>query len=65
MFWVSGQRLVDLANTIRRNSWMSELETEELERNLAENIVTSKKKRVNDTGNNLREVRYFDSTGSR
>ena len=28
-------------------------------------IVTSKKKRVNDTGNNLREVRYFDSTGSR
>ena len=37
MFWVSGQRLVDLANTIRRNSWMSELETEELERNLAEN----------------------------
>ena len=28
-------------------------------------IVTSKKKSVNDTGNNLREVRYFDSTGSR
>ena len=32
MFWVSEQRLVDLANTIRRNSWMTELEIEELER---------------------------------
>ena len=28
MFWVSEQRLVDLANTIRRNSWMTELEIE-------------------------------------
>ena len=32
MFWVSEQRLVDLANTSRRNSWMTELEIEELER---------------------------------
>ena len=32
MFWVSEQRLVDQANTIHRNSWMTELETEELER---------------------------------
>ena len=32
MFWVSEQRLVDLANTTRRNSWMTELEIEELER---------------------------------
>ena len=31
MFWVSEQRLVDQANTIRRNSWMTELEIEELE----------------------------------
>ena len=30
--WVSEQRLVDQANTIRRNSWMTELEIEELER---------------------------------
>ena len=30
MFWVSEQRLVDLANTIHRNSWMTELEKEEL-----------------------------------
>ena len=32
MFWVSEQRLVDHANTIRRNSWMTELKIEELER---------------------------------
>ena len=32
MFLVSEQRLVDQANTICRNSWMAELEIEELER---------------------------------
>ena len=32
MFWVSEQRLVNQANTIRRNSWVTELEKEELER---------------------------------
>ena len=32
MFWVSEQKLVDQANTICRNSWMTELEIEELER---------------------------------
>ena len=32
MFWVSEQRLVDQANTICRNSWMTKLEIEELER---------------------------------
>ena len=32
MFWVSEQRLVDQANTIRRISWMTELEIEEQER---------------------------------
>ena len=32
MFWVSEQRLVAQANTIRRNNWMTELEIEELER---------------------------------
>ena len=32
MLWVSEQRLVGQANTIRRNSWMTELEIEELER---------------------------------
>ena len=32
MFWVSEQRLVDQANAIHRNRWMTELEMEELER---------------------------------
>ena len=32
MFWVSGQRLVDQANTIRGNSWITELEIEQLKR---------------------------------
>ena len=31
MFWISEQRLVDQANTIHRNSWMTELEIKELE----------------------------------
>ena len=34
MFWVSEQRLVDQANTIGKNRWMTELEIEELERNV-------------------------------
>ena len=32
MFWLSEQRLVDQANAVDRNSWMTELEIEELER---------------------------------
>ena len=32
MFWVFEHRSVDQANTIRRNSWTTELEIEELER---------------------------------
>ena len=32
MFWVSEQRLVDQANTICRNSWMTDLEIKQLER---------------------------------
>ena len=41
MFLVSEQRLVDQVNTIRRNSWMTELEIEELERK-----VTGSKRKV-------------------
>ena len=37
MFWVSEQRLVDQANTIHRNSWMTELEIKELERKVTGN----------------------------
>ena len=36
MFWVSEQRLVNQANTIHRNSWMTELEIEELEKKVTE-----------------------------
>ena len=39
MFWVSEQRLVDQANTIRRNSWMTELEIEELERKVTRSDI--------------------------
>ena len=35
MFWVSEKRLVDQANTICRNSCMTELDIEELERKVA------------------------------
>ena len=43
MFWVSEQRLVDQANTIRRNSWMTELEIEELERKVtgSDSVITA------------------------
>ena len=34
MFWISEQRLVDQANTIRKNIWMTELEIEEPERKI-------------------------------
>ena len=58
MFWASEQRLVDKANTTRRNSWMAELEIEELERNLARNDSCKEEERsADDTGNNLEEVR--------
>ena len=43
MFWVSEQRLVDQANTILRNSWMTELEIEELERKVTGSKVTAKR----------------------
>ena len=54
LLWVSEQRLVDQANTIRTNSWMTELEIEELERNLAENDSYKEEERSADyTGNNF------------
>ena len=56
MFWVSEQRLVDQANTIHRNSWITELEIEELEKNLTENNCNKEEERsVDDTGSNLGE----------
>ena len=38
MCWVSVQRLIDQANTIRRNSWMKEVEIEELERKVTGSV---------------------------
>ena len=56
MFWVSEQRLVDQANTIRRNSWMTELETEKLERNLGENdSYKAEERSADDTCSNSGE----------
>ena len=61
MFWVSEQRLVDQANTIHRDSWMTELVIKELERNLAENDTYKVEERsADDLGSNLgEEVRYI------
>ena len=61
MFWVSQQRLVYRTNTTSRNSWIAELELEELERNLAENYSYHDEERsADDTCNNLgEEVRYI------
>ena len=44
MFWVSEQRLADPANTVGRNSWITELEIEELERKLtgSDSVIEAK-----------------------
>ena len=41
MFWVSDQRLVDQANAICKNTWINELEIEELEREVtgSDNVI--------------------------
>ena len=48
IFWVSEQRLVEQANTIRRNSWMTELEIEELERKVTgkDSVIVSETRSV-------------------
>ena len=54
MFWVSEQRLFDQANTIHRDNLMTELEIEELERNLVEsNSYKREERSADDTGDNL------------
>ena len=56
MFWVSEQRLVDQADTTCRNSLMTELEIDELEKNLVENDSYKEEERsVDNTSNNLGE----------
>ena len=62
MFWVSEQRLVDQANTICRNSWMTELEIEELERKVtvSDSVIVEEARSVealpNHVGEDVRNV---------
>ena len=46
MFWVSEKRLVDEADTIHRNSWMTELKIKELERKVtaSDSVIVEDKK---------------------
>ena len=60
MFWVSEQRLVDQANTIRRNSWMTELEIDELERK----VTGSDSVIVEEARNVLLEMRAEEQADS-
>ena len=57
MFWVSEQRLVDQANTIRRNSWMTELEIEELERKItgSDSVIVEETRSVEALLDHVRE----------
>ena len=57
MFWVSEERLVDQANTIRRNSCMTELEIEELERKVtvSDSIIVEKARCVEALPDHIRE----------
>ena len=52
IFWVSEQRLVDQPYTVHRNSWMTQLQTNKLERNLAGNRGN---RGTDDTGKHLGE----------
>ena len=62
MFWVSEQRLVDQANNIRRNSWMTELDIEELERKVtgSDSVIVEEARSVealsDHVGEDLRSV---------
>ena len=62
MFWVSEQILVDHANTIRRNSWMTELEIEELERKVtgSDSVIVAEARSVealpDQVGEDMRNV---------
>ena len=57
MFWASEQRLVDQANTIRSNSWMTELEIEELERKVtgSDSVIVEEERSVEALPNHLGE----------
>ena len=62
MFWASEQRLVDQANTICRNSWMTKLEIEQLERKVtgSDSVIVEEARIVealpDHVGENMRNV---------
>ena len=62
MFWVSEQRLLDQANAIRRNSWMTELEIKELERKVtgSDSVIAAEARSVealpDQVGEDVRNV---------
>ena len=62
MFWVSEQRLVDQVNTIHRNSWITELEIEELERKVtgSDSVIVAEARSVkalpDQVGEDVRNV---------
>ena len=57
MFWVSEQRLVDLANTIRRNSWITDFQIEELERKVtgSDSVIVEEARSVEALPDNVGE----------
>ena len=59
MLWVSKQRLVDQANTIRRNSWMTELETEELGKKVtgSDSVIVEEARSVEALPDHVGDVR--------
>ena len=59
MFWVSEQRLVDQANTLHRNSSMTELKIEQLERTVTGNdsVISAETRSVEALPDRVREGR--------
>ena len=57
MFWVSEQRLVDQTNTMHRNSWMTELQIEELERKVtrSDSVIVEEARIVDALSDHLGE----------
>ena len=69
MFWVLEQGLVDQENTIRRNSWMTELEIEELERKVtrSDHVIVAEARSVEALPDQVEDVRMkcFARNGNR
>ena len=59
MFWVSEQKLVVQVNAIRRNSWMAELEIEELERKVtgSHSVIAAEARNVEALSDDVGEDR--------